>query len=694
MSSDTRRPLQQILERAFSAPELPSLWADGPTGTASPSVQLRVLGSHKSEPPTVHLDRWGRWFSALAGRWLRPLPRLGRLAARVQKLSQDGADRDDQVLNEALREAAADCKMHGSTGIDRRSTAADLKALARVAQAVHRVHGFWPHRQQIIGALALLEGRLAEMATGEGKTLTAAMAAVVAAWRGLPCHVVTANDYLAACDAQIGAPLFALCGVSVASVTGETPPQARGAAYQHDIVYTTAKDLLADHLRDALALGQGAYRTRFALGTARQGGQAGVEGVVMRGVHQVIVDEADSVLIDEAVTPLIISAQRPDDLLEKAAREAVTLARQLRAGEDFKIERALRHIEWTASGRSLLQQLARDMPPFWRRADRAEELVQMALYAMHLMVRDQHYVVDGEKVILVDELTGRLAQQRTLSLGMQQVLEASLELPISAPSEVSARSSFQRFFRRFARLGGMTGTAREARKEFAEVYGLTLVPVPTHRPVRRRHLGLRVFRNETEKFEAVARACQELIAQERAVLIGLRSVRSSSALGLCMRARLPQAPVDVLHALEHERESAIVAVAGRAGAITIATNMAGRGTDIALDPAVHAAGGLHVIVAEVNDYARIDRQLVGRCARQGDPGSVQVFVALDDELLRRFLPPALAWFWGVAHHGLPPLRRPMAALMIRLAQNRATRLAFRQRRNTLEQDSELEKEGF
>ncbi len=689
----SQQPLQQVLGRLAAGDTLPA-WAEGPTGTASPSVRLRVLDSHKSELAPVHLDRWGRWFSALAGRWLRPLPRLRRLALQVQQQSVVWASAGQADFKQALREAAAACKMGGSIGVDRRSTPADLQALARVAEAVRRVHGFSPHLEQLIGALALLEGRLAEMATGEGKTLTAAMAAVVAAWRGLPCHVVTANDYLAARDAQIGLPLFALCEVSASSVTGETPPQARGAAYQHDIVYTTAKDLLADHLRDALALGRGAYRTRFALAAARQGEQAGVQGVVMRGVHQVIVDEADSVLIDEAVTPLIISAQRPDDLLEQAAREAVILARELRAGEDFRIEKALRHIEWTAAGRSLLQQLARDMPPFWRRADRAEELVQMALYAMHLMVRDQHYVVDGEKVILVDELTGRLAQQRTLSLGMQQVLEASLDLPISPPSEVSARSSFQRFFRRFARLGGMTGTAREARKEFAEVYGLTTVPVPTHRPVQRRHQGLQVLRNETEKFEAVAQACQALIAQGRAVLIGLRSVRSSVALGQCMRARLPGAQVDVLHALEHERESAIVAAAGRPGAITIATNMAGRGTDIALDPAVHAAGGLHVIVAEVNDYARIDRQLVGRCARQGDPGSVQFFVALDDELLRRFLPPALAWLWTGLHHAMPPLRRPLTQLMIGLAQNRATRLAFRQRQNILEQDTDLEREGF
>lgn len=690
----TSTGLQRWLSKTRPVTQEASAWADGGSLSAGPSTALRLLASHRPEEPNSWLDRGGQFLQAWAGRWTRPLGRLQSLSRRVQALAEGLPLLSEAEFSKATVLAMGQCKVQPREPQQREVIDADLQALAMVAEAVRRAHGFTPYPVQLLGVLALLEGRMAEMATGEGKTLTAAMAAVVAAWRGLPCHVVTANDYLAARDAQIGQPLFALCQVSVASVTDQTPPPARAAAYAHDIVYTTAKDLLADHLRDALALGRGAYRARFALSAARQGGHASVQGTVMRGIYQVIVDEADSVLIDEAVTPLIISAQRPDALLEQAAQEAVLLAKRLRTGQDFLLQQAMRHIEWTREGRQRLGEMAQGMPAFWRRTDRAEELVQMALYAMHLMVRDKHFVVDEEKVILVDELTGRLAQQRTLSLGMQQVLEASLGLPVSAPTAVSARSSFQRFFKRFDRLGGMTGTAREARSEFAKVYGLTLVAVPTHRPLQRRTLKPLIFAHEALKFEAIAQECEALVLQGRAVLIGVRSVRASLALERCLRDRLAASHLQVLHALEHASESAVVARAGQAGMVTIATNMAGRGTDIALEPAVRERGGLHVIVAEVNDFGRIDRQLVGRCARQGDPGTVRVFVSLDDELFQRFLPKYVCRAWQLANAHGPVLQASVSRIMIAWAQRRAEKLASYQRRMILEQDTELERNGF
>jgi preprotein translocase subunit SecA len=689
-------PLLQVLARDQGAASNPgsSAWADGEQGQAFPSLNLRLLESHQRVATRPVLDRWAQRLRAGFGPWLRPYNRLSRLAAQAQAQAATWSSLSEADFAQQVVFAAGQCRQRRVTRFGGSLSPSDLQALSLVAEAVRRVHGFSPHRVQLTGALALLEGRMAEMATGEGKTLTAAMASVVAAWHGLPCHVVTANDYLAARDAQIGQPLFALCQVSAASVTGETLPAARAAAYRHDIVYTTAKDLLADHLRDGLALGHGTYRTRFALAAARRGGQVAIDGVVMRGVYQVIVDEADSVLIDEAVTPLIISSQHPDHLLEKAAHEAVTLARSLREGEDFRIQRALRHVDWLPRGRELLQQLAQDMPPFWKRADRAEELVQMALYAIHLMVRDQHYVIEQEKVVLVDELTGRLARQRTLSLGMQQVLEASLGLPISAPTRVSARSSFQRFFRLFDRLGGMTGTAREAGAEFAKVYGLSLVSIPTHRPVRRAVWSAHVTLSQEEKFEAIAHECQRLVDMGRSVLIGVRSVAASLALERSLRQQGGRWTLQVLHALNHELESAIVAGAGQPGVVTIATNMAGRGTDISLADSVRASGGLHVIVAQVNDYGRIDRQLLGRCARQGDPGSVRYFISLDEELFRRFLPSLSLRFCRLVFATLPLARSALAWAMIAWAQRTASRLSFRQRANILEQETETEREGF
>ncbi len=671
-----------------------SLWSGGGFAAVGPTEQLAVLDAHRPEPQVS-------WFDIAGHRILSTLRRLRRpvlgLQARAEAICRQAdlhrAD-SDEVLRAHLRDLARACRLAGSGDGELLQLGAEQEhALAGVLLAVERINGFTPHVEQIMGAIALLEGKMAEMATGEGKTLTAAIASIVAAWRGLPCHVVTANDYLARRDAELGQRLFAFCHVSAASVDGDVPPPGRSAAYAHDIVYGTAKEMLGDYLRDGLALGRMPSRTRFSLTGARHGGISAA-GVVMRGIFQVIIDEADSVLIDEAVTPLIISSQRPDDFLDQAARDAVGLARQLASGRDFKLERALRHVELTPAGRIRLEEIAHGLAPFWQHRDRASELVEMALYASELMVRDQHYVVEDEKVVLVDELTGRLARQRTLSLGMQQILEASQDLPISPPTEVSARLSFQRFFRFFQRLGGMTGTAQEASREFARAYRLFTLRIPTHRPVRRAYRPLLLFGDEVEKFDAIARSALELIAAGRAVLIGMRSVRSSEALYRHLKALLPNVEVSVLHAVSHALESDIVARAGQSGALTIATNMAGRGTDIVLDDEVRAKGGLHVIIGEANDYRRIDRQLIGRCARQGDPGSVQRFIAFDEELVRRFLPVWLRELWQWLHRRQPQWDRQLADFFLRLAQSRAEQLAFRQRQNILKQDVELDRSGF
>jgi preprotein translocase subunit SecA len=684
---------------------VPPLWAPDPAeaavsgaGTSPPPARmLAALAIHRPEHNVPWLDRQGHRIFALWRRLRQPVQKLRQRAQAIQQETARWQEGSDDDLRAHLRELAANCRLAGA-GQQAAATEALEAALGGVALAVQRVHGFAPHVEQLMGALTLLEGRMAEMATGEGKTLTAAMAAVVAAWHGLPCHVVTANDYLARRDAEIGQALFAFCQVSAASVDGDTAPPARAAAYGHDIVYCTAKELLGDYLRDGLALGKNPSASRYALSAARAGGRvggAGVgQGVVLRGLFQVSVDEADSVLIDEAVTPLIISSQRPDDLLEQAAHDAVRLARQLTSGSDYKIEPALRHVELTQTGKEHLDQLASAMAPFWRHRERARELVEMALYATELLVRDQHYVVEEEKIVLVDELTGRLANQRTLSLGMQQILEASQGLPISPPSEVSARLSFQRFFRRFARLGGMTGTAEEAAREFAQVYRLSTLRIPTHRPVQRAMGAWCICRDQQEKFDAIAASAKALVGQGRAVLIGMRSVKSSEALHARLQALHPELSVQVLHAVNHRQEASIEAQAGQPGALTIATNMAGRGTDIALDAGVRERGGLHVIIGESNDYARIDRQLIGRCARQSDPGSVQRFIALDDELLRRFVPAPLARAWAWLHQRRPAWAPQLAAAALRLAQWRAERQAFGQRQNILKQDIELDRSGF
>jgi preprotein translocase subunit SecA len=686
-----RHTLAKLLQQHAGRVEAPdvSYWDEGTTVQAHPEQQLQVLTTHRDEYDPLKIDKFGRYLATIFAKVDRPLPRLGNMANQIIKKRAAFEPLDDAAFDEHLIAISQRSKFEHS-GWQTELGTFEVDVFAVVSDAVRRVNGFRPHREQLIGAMALLEGMIAEMATGEGKTVTANMASIVAAWRGLPCHVVTANDYLAARDCEIGQPLFGLCHVSAASVTGDTAPDARGAGYAHDIVYTTAKDFLADHLRDDLAMSGQSQRLAFSLRAARNGGAVGQDGVVMRGVFQVFIDEADSVLIDEAVTPLIISAEQPDSLIEDAARKAVTLARALKPVTDFKADTTLRNVELTRVGRERVRDLALGAGPFWQRRDRAEELVKLALYAIHMMIVDQHYVIEEEKVVLVDELTGRLARQRTLSLGMQQVLEASLDLEVSQPSEVQARLSFQRYFRRLPKIGGMTGTAREASGEFAKVYGLNTMPIPTHKKTRRRFKRLRVFRTEDQKMSAIAENAVKLAAKGRAILIGVRSVHASATLHSHFQNIAPDLHVEVLNAVNDEEEGDIVAAAGQSGAITVATNMAGRGTDIKIAEKVEATGGLHVIIAETNDFSRIDRQLIGRCARQGNPGTVQRFISLDEEIVRRFLPSTMVKLWSfnlITHL----FRARFASLMIWIAQSRAERLAFKQRKGSLKSEIETEK---
>lgn len=662
---------------------------EGPVQPVFPSRQLQVLLPHRAELELSRIDALGRRLTGWTRRLSSPQKRLRNIALRVEAQGLHYSSLDAAGFAEAVDTISARAKFDHS-GAATRLGQLELDALALVAEGVSRSHGFYPFIEQFMGAIALLEGYITEMATGEGKTLTATMAAIVAAWRGLPCHVITSNDYLAARDCELGQPLFGLCKVSAVSVTGETPPDERRAGYAHDIVYTTAKDMLADHLRDDIVMGARADRAEFVLNAMSNGAR---DGVTMRGVFQVVVDEADSVLIDDAVTPLIISEPTPDSLLNEVATEAVTLARALKDGEDFTVSAELKQVRLTRAGRRRLGQLSLNAGPFWKSTSRTEEFVQLALQAIHVMKQDRHYVVEDGKLVLIDELTGRLTRQRTLSLGLHQVLEASLGLDLSDPSEVRARLSFQRFFRRLPKLGGMTGTAQEARTELQSVYGLSVVEIPTHRKSRRTWLRHRVFTTEAAKFRAIVQLAETLSVRGCAVLIGVRSVQASDVLMTGFSEHAPTLKPAVLNATNDREEAALVALAGQPGAVTVATNMAGRGIDIKIDPQVERLGGLHVIIGESNDFSRIDRQLEGRCARQGDPGVVLRFISMDEELFRRFLPAWQGRLWRMSH-GAGLARQSMTKHMLNVAQDRAEKLARGQRGASLIAEIETEKKMF
>ncbi|MDE3068722.1 MAG: prepilin peptidase, partial [Verrucomicrobiota bacterium] len=404
-------------------------------------------------------------------------------------------------------------------------------ALAAIREAADRKLGLRPFPVQLTGALALHRGYLAEMATGEGKTLTAGLAAILAGWTRRPCHIVTVNDYLVQRDAEWLEPLYHFCGVRVGFVIAASVPAERARNYGCDVAYVTSKELLADFLRDRLYLGRMQHPTRrlirrMLLPSAQTGG-----GLVLRGLHTAIVDEADSVLIDEAVTPLIISASHKNESLREAARRAQEMVRVLEPGADYEANLRYKEIELTKAGLQKLVRQASRLPGLWQGHDRRLELAVQALVAREFFHRDQQYIVEDGRVVIVDEFTGRPMPQRTWREGMHQAIEAKEGLPISDPAETIARLSFQRFFRCFHRLSGMTGTAREAAGELWQVYGLPTVPIPTNRPCLREQWPDRFFGDERGKWRAVVAEIEKWHATGRPLLVGTRSVLASERLG-------------------------------------------------------------------------------------------------------------------------------------------------------------------
>lgn len=562
------------------------------------------------------------------------------------------------------------------------------EALTLMVEAAQRTLGLRPFVVQVWGAMAMYDGYLIEMATGEGKSLTACLAGVLLAWCGRPCHIVTVNDYLAGRDGGEMRPFYDYCGVTVGSVTGIMDPRERQTQYGKGVVYTTSKELVADFLRDRIILGRYQHAGRRVLHALMHPSMRAFQNLVQRGIDSVIVDEADSLLIDEAVTPLIISREQENRPLVDACGSAYSLCGNLVRGKDYSVDLKYKEIRLTKDGETRVEALAEHMPPIWQGTSRREELVLQALTAREFYDREKQYVVQDGKVAIVDEFTGRLMANRTWRHGLHQSVEAKEGLEISNPSETLARLSFQRFFRLFRRIAGMTGTAREAASEFWHIYGLPIMAIPTNRPCVREEYPDQIFESEGEKWTAIVSDIKRLHATGRPLLVGTRSVRASEKLADLMLAEGLE--FNLMNAVKHKEEARIVAAAGEVGRITIATNMAGRGTDIKLGAKVAERGGLHVIATERHESGRIDRQLFGRCARQGDPGSSQAYMSPDDELIRRFVPEVLRRKLAASIGMKFPGSALLANQTVLQAQRAAQRLAFRQRKNVLKMDTWLE----
>lgn len=557
-----------------------------------------------------------------------------------------------------------------------------LPAMAIVIEAVRRVLGKSLYDTQLVAGLVLADGSIAEMQTGEGKTLATIFPAALHALRGKGVHVMTTNDYLASRDASTLTPVFEALGMSVGCVRSNATPDEKRIAYRRDITFGPGYQFGFDYLLDQLLL---ARHSRRSLGTRLSGLLLGTETAepqtLQRGLACAIVDEADSVLLDEASTPLIIS-EPGGSFCPELIQRARDLANQLQPEVDFRKDRDLRQLWLTPDGTQRVQNAL--TAPDRQRLDRPwDQYVTQALQARHFLQRDVDYVVRDQAIHLVDTHTGRIFADRTWQDGLHQAVEAKEQLAFSPARRGVARISRQRLAGLYAHLCGMTGTATGSEREFWQVYRLPVVTIPTRRPVRRTELDPRFFATADAKCNAVADSVATIRGDSRRpILVGTRSIASSQQLAECLHAR--NIPFQLLNGTQDADEASIVAEAGKPGNVTLATNMAGRGTDIELGDGIAEAGGLHVIAVEPHESPRVDRQLAGRSARQGDPGSWQCFVSADDSLLTIHGPAMAARIVSAAHHQQESNVDMISS--IRLLQRELEQQAAQRRRSLQEQD--------
>ena len=574
-----------------------------------------------------------RWLHSLLSRAMpRRADRLPHAVARELAATQRRlVQLDAAQFNAAIADVRGRLLRHGLVG----ATAGQTLAVAGAAMA--RALGKTPYDTQYRAAWLILQGRLAEMATGEGKTIAAALAAAAAALGQVRVHLMTANDYLVQRDSEALTPFYAALGLSVGCVVTLTPRDERVRAYRCDIAFVTAKELVFDYLKDHLRSG-GEHDPRVLRARALQAGNSAASDLpLLPGLAMAILDEADAILLDEASMPLILAQPGPPVDAGGYSR-AFEIAASLQRGRDYRALSAARAMRLTDAGRDRVSLAVQGAAGVLAPPQRAHELVEAALTARWVFRRDREYAVTKSGVQLIDEVTGRIAEGRQWTGALQPMVELKEGVPLSPPASTAAQITYQRFFPRYLRLGGMSGTLTEARHELRMLYDVGVARVPLARASQRRWLGETLFIDAAAKWAAVVERVIAMSRSGRPVLIGTDSVADSAHLSSLLQAA--GIAHQVLNAVQDADEAACIARAGRHGSVTVATNMAGRGTDIQLDATAAAAGGLHVIACMRNRARRIDRQLIGRCARHGDPGSAQTLLALDDALLQRIWP---AW---------------------------------------------------
>ena len=585
--------------------------------------------------------------------------------------------KEDQVLVDKINalepemEKLSDARLCGKTDefkqrLAKGETLDDLlvEAFAVVREADRRVLGLRPFDVQLIGGCVLHKGKIAEMRTGEGKTLVATLPVYLNALEGKGVHVVTVNDYLARRDSEDMGRVYHFLGLSVGLIKREMDYPERKAAYAADVTYGTNNEFGFDYLRDNMVVS--------------------VDQMVQRPLHYAIVDEVDSILIDEARTPLIISGpgEKSSNLYDIISKVVAKMEQEV----DYTVDEKQKTVAPTEAGIAKAEKMmgVSNLYAGENGADYSHQLMA-ALKAKALMIKDRDYVVKDGEVIIVDEFTGRLMYGRRFSEGLHQAIEAKEGVKVERESQTLATITFQNYFRMYEKLSGMTGTAKTEEQEFQKIYGLDVVVIPTNKPLIRKDFPDVIYKTKRAKYKAAANAIEECHKTGRPVLVGTTSIQQSEELSDVLKHR--GIKHNVLNAKYHEKEAEIVADAGQMNAVTIATNMAGRGTDIVLGEGVPALGGLHIIGTERHESRRIDNQLRGRCARQGDPGSTRFYLSLEDDLMRLFGSDNISGLMDkLGMEEDEPIENKLVTRSIESAQKRVEARNFEMRKHVLEYD--------
>ena len=547
-----------------------------------------------------------KFFKKIFDSEYKELCRFEKIAKEIEAMEPE----IQKLTDEELKEKTIEFKAELETG----KTLDDLivPAFAVAREAAYRAIGEKPFHVQILGGLAIHFGNIAEMKTGEGKTLTTILPAYLNALSGKGVHVVTTNEYLSSRNAEWMRPIYDLLGVTVGINLRELSPKEKQEAYNADITYSTNNEIGFDYLRDNMAIRK--------------------ENRVQRGLNFCIIDEVDSILIDEARTPLIISGGRFNS--NNLYIDADRVVKRLKEDEDYTIDLKTKNVSLTAEGSKKVEKILNVKNLYDLDNTALVHHLNQALKANYGFKKDIDYVVENDAVVIVDQFTGRLMHGRQYSEGLHQAIEAKEGVTINTETKTMATITFQNLFRMYNKLAGMTGTAKTEEEEFRNIYNMYVICIPTNKPVIREDLADLVYSNKPGKYKAIIKCIKEVHEKGQPILIGTISVEANEELSKLLKKN--NLPHEVLNAKNHEREAEIIAHAGEKGAITLATNMAGRGTDIKLGAGVRELGGLYVIGTERHESRRIDNQLRGRAGRQGDPGTSQFFVSFDDDLMRRF----------------------------------------------------------